>query len=53
MTLLRAAQEALHNARKYSRATAVQLTLSYMNDVVILDVEDNGVGLDGAEPSPL
>ncbi len=53
VTLLRAAQEALHNARKYSRATAVQLTLSYMNDVVILDVEDNGVGLDGAEPSPL
>jgi len=30
----------------------VQLTLSYMGDVVMLDVQDNGVGLDGAEPSP-
>ena len=31
----------------------MQLTLSYMNDVVILDVEDNGVGIAGAEPSQL
>jgi signal transduction histidine kinase len=31
----------------------VQLTLSYMNDVIILDVQDNGVGLNGAALSPL
>jgi signal transduction histidine kinase len=53
VTLLRATQEALNNVRKYAQATTVQLTLSYMPDVVILDVQDNGVGLNGAEPSPL
>jgi signal transduction histidine kinase len=53
VTLLRAVQEALHNIRKHAQATDVQLTLSYMGDVVILDVQDNGVGLDGAEPSHL
>lgn len=53
VTLLRAAQEALNNVRKHAQATAVQLTLSYMNDVIILDVQDNGVGLNGAALSPL
>ncbi len=53
VALLRAAQEALNNIRKHARATAVQLTLSYMNDVVILDVQDNGVGLNGGDSSPL
>jgi signal transduction histidine kinase len=53
VTLLRAAQESLSNIRKHARATAVQLTLSYMEDVVVLDVQDNGVGINGAAPSPL
>jgi signal transduction histidine kinase len=53
VTLLRTAQEALNNIRKHSQATEVQLTLSYMHDILILDVQDNGVGLDGAEPSTL
>lgn len=53
VTLLRAAQEALHNIHKHAQATEVQLTLSYISDVVILDVQDNGVGLDEAEPSSL
>lgn len=52
VTLLRAAQEALHNIRKHAQATEVQLTLSYMGDLVMLDVQDDGLGLDGAEPSP-
>lgn len=52
VTLLRATQEALSNIRKHAQATAVQLTLSYMGDVVILDVQDNGVGINGAAPSP-
>ena len=51
MTLLRAAQEALNNVTKHAQATDVRLTLSYMGDVVSLDVQDNGVGLAGAEPS--
>jgi signal transduction histidine kinase len=53
VTLLRAAQEALNNVRKYARAKDVRLTLSYMEDVVMLDVQDDGVGLQGSEPSSL
>jgi signal transduction histidine kinase len=53
ITLLRAVQEALTNIRKHAQATAVQLTLSYMDDLVILDVQDNGVGLEKAVPSAL
>ncbi|MCP4428108.1 MAG: sensor histidine kinase [Chloroflexi bacterium] len=44
VTLLRAAQEALANIRKHAQASQVQVTLSYLGDVVILDVEDDGVG---------
>jgi signal transduction histidine kinase len=53
VTLLRATQEALANIRKHARATAVQLTLSYIDDVVVLDVQDNGVAFAGAAASPL
>jgi signal transduction histidine kinase len=42
--LLRAAQESLSNIRKHARATAVTVTLSYMDDVTVLDVQDDGVG---------
>lgn len=48
VTLLRATQEALANIRKHAQATAVQLTLSYIDDVVVLDVHDNGVGAGAA-----
>jgi len=53
VTLLRATQEALANIRKHARATAVQITLSYIDDVVVLDVQDNGVAFAGAAASPL
>ncbi len=53
VTLLRASQEALANIRKHAQATAVQLTLSYFDDVVVLDVQDNGVAFAGAAVSPL
>ena len=43
-TLLRAAQESLTNVRRHARATAVTITLSYMHDVTVLDIQDNGVG---------
>lgn len=52
VTMLRATQEALNNIRKHAQASAVQVTLSYMGDTLILDVVDNGVGLAGASPSP-
>lgn len=43
-TLLRAAQEALLNVRTHAAATEVHVTLSYFDDSVALDIEDNGVG---------
>ena len=46
ITLLRAAQEALTNIRKHAQAHRVTLTLSYMEDEVILDILDDGVGFD-------
>jgi signal transduction histidine kinase len=50
VTLLRAAQEALANVAKHAGAGRVGLTLSYMEDLVTLDVRDDGVGFDpGAE----
>lgn len=44
VTLLRAAQEGLANIRKHAQARSVVLTLSYLDDVVLLDVQDDGVG---------
>jgi signal transduction histidine kinase len=44
VALLRTAQEALANVAKHARAGRVSLTLSYMEDLVTLDVLDDGVG---------
>jgi signal transduction histidine kinase len=44
VTLLRAAQEALANVAKHADAHRVGLTLSYMEDLVTLDVRDDGAG---------
>lgn len=52
VTLLRAAQEALANIRKHAQATHATLTLSYMEDVVMLDVLDDGVGFDAEQDAP-
>ncbi|MER7893648.1 sensor histidine kinase [Micromonospora sp. NPDC094482] len=49
VTLLRAAQEALANVGRHAKASRVGLTLSYMADVVTLDVRDDGVGFDLAD----
>jgi signal transduction histidine kinase len=46
ITLLRTAQEALTNVAKHAKAGRVGLTLSYMADLVTLDVRDDGVGFD-------
>ncbi|MEU7477729.1 sensor histidine kinase [Lentzea sp. NPDC042327] len=51
VALLRTAQEALANVAKHASASRVGLTLSYMEDVVTLDVRDDGIGFDLAEPS--
>ncbi|WBB92930.1 sensor histidine kinase [Verrucosispora sp. WMMC514] len=49
VTLLRAAQEALSNVARHAAASRVGLTLSYMSDVVTLDVRDDGSGFDVAD----
>ena len=53
VTLLRTAQEALANVGKHAAASRVALTLSYMEDVVTLDVRDDGRGFaaDTARPN--
>jgi signal transduction histidine kinase len=49
--LLRTAQEGLANAAKHARAGRVGLTLSYLDNEVVLDVRDDGRGF--AEPTPV
>lgn len=44
VTLLRVAQEALANVAKHASASRAGVTLSYMEDVVTLDVRDDGAG---------
>ena len=46
VTVVRAAQEALANVLKHAGASRVVITLSYMNDLVALDVIDDGAGFD-------
>jgi signal transduction histidine kinase len=48
VALLRIAQEGLANVAKHASASRVGLTLSYMEDVVTLDVRDDGVGFEVA-----
>ena len=44
VALLRTAQEALANVARHASASRAWLTLSYMGDVVTLDVRDDGAG---------
>lgn len=46
VTVLRVVQEGLANIAKHAGANRVGLTLSYMGDVVTIDVRDDGVGFD-------
>ena len=50
VALLRIAQEALANAHKHAGAELVVITLSYLEDLVALDVSDNGIGFDPDSP---
>ncbi|MFI6989855.1 sensor histidine kinase [Nonomuraea wenchangensis] len=45
-TLFRVAQEALANVAKHAEATRAALTLSYTDDLVLLDIRDDGAGFD-------
>lgn len=46
LTVLRGTQEALTNVGRHSGAHSAAVTLSYMGDVVALDVQDDGKGFD-------
>jgi signal transduction histidine kinase len=47
--LVRALQESLHNIRKHAGATSVEVTLTWLEDEVILEVQDDGSGFDPEE----
>jgi len=47
VTLLRVGQEALANVAKHAAASHAWITLSYMEDLVTLDVRDDGAGFAG------
>jgi signal transduction histidine kinase len=49
--LLRTAREALNNIQKHAEATQVTITLTYMDSLVALDVQDNGQGFDSETQS--
>lgn len=44
LTLLRGTQEALTNVARHSWARTASVTLSYMEDILVLDVQDDGKG---------
>ncbi|MFN8381139.1 MAG: sensor histidine kinase [Anaerolineales bacterium] len=44
--LLRVAQEALNNIKKHAQAQQVNITLSYMSDLIALDIFDDGIGFE-------
>lgn len=47
VALFRVTQEALANVAKHADASRVGVTLSYLDDVVLLDVRDDGRGMTG------
>jgi signal transduction histidine kinase len=49
IVLLRVSQEALANVRKHARAQEVMMTLSYMENLVLLVIADDGIGFDLAQ----
>lgn len=51
VALLRLTQEALANVARHARAGRATVTLAYLDDVVALDVFDDGVGFDPQAPS--
>jgi PAS domain S-box-containing protein len=51
-TIFRIAQEALHNIIKHTHATQVELQLDQTNDLLVLEVKDNGRGFEISNSYP-
>ncbi len=49
--LLRISQEAMHNIIKHAQAKNVNITFSFMEDVFVMDITDDGLGFDPSKSS--
>jgi signal transduction histidine kinase len=49
--LLRISQEALHNINKHAQANNVNITFSFMEDIFVMDITDDGLGFDPSKTS--
>ena len=49
LPLYRVVQELLNNAMKHSEATHVNLSLTQQNQILTIDYQDNGVGMEIAQ----
>ena len=50
--LYRIAQEALNNVAKHAAATSARVTLEREDDLLVLAIEDDGIGFDPNAPPP-
>ena len=51
LVIYRVAQESLTNAARHARASTVELTLERTDDIVVLRVRDDGIGLPTTQPA--
>jgi signal transduction histidine kinase len=49
--LLRISQEAMHNITKHAQAKNVNITFSFMEDLFVMDIADDGLGFDPSKTS--
>lgn len=49
--LLRISQEAMHNIIKHAQAKNVNITFSFMEDIFVMDIADDGLGFDPSKAS--
>ncbi len=49
--ILRISQEALHNIHKHAQAKNVNITFSFMEDMFVMDIADDGMGFDPSKTS--
>jgi signal transduction histidine kinase len=50
LALYRALQECLNNITRHSRASRVDVLVEILNDAVLMNVSDNGIGFDVSQP---